>query len=122
MPELRLHGHPSDTEEQVPEGGEGLDHQGVSLPWLRHALSHVPDEGAGGDGGRGGAHPGSSTTGEATEGDPAFMAFVRDARRRHIKLGRYLRRYGILGKHDIERIREWERQGFDFEREITDCE
>lgn len=122
MPELRLHGHPSDTEEQVPEGGEGLDHQGVSLPWLRHALSHVPDTGEGADRGRSGAGAGKPSEGETPEVDPAFLVLVRDARRRHIKLGRYLKRYGILGKHDIERIREYERQGFDFEREITDCE
>lgn len=122
MSELRLHGHPSDAQEQVPEGGEGLADTGVSLPWLRHALSHVPDEGAGTDRGRSGTGAGRTTTGETPEVDPAFLVLVRDSRRKHIKLNRYLKRYGILGKHDIERIRDYERQGFDFEREVTDCE
>jgi len=123
MPELR--GGQGDVGEDAegpgpPEGG-GLAGPGVSLPWLRHALSDGPDAGGGGDGADSGEDRVGSATKDAAGRDRVFVLLAEDARRLGMSLHEYTRQHGIMTRWDHRRIKAWEQQGFDLERE-TDCE
>lgn len=127
MSRLRIEGYRQDEQGQEPTTGDGVGGQGVSLPWLRHALSDGPDTGAGGDGtGRAAAEA------PATEAGDPFWVFVRQdferinrGRRKPMTWEAYRKRYGILGGREWRLIKRWERQQvgeiMDLEKE-TDCD
>jgi hypothetical protein len=126
MSVVRPDGPPEDGQGTVHPEGEGLAGEGISLPWLRHALSHGPDEGASGEL-RPDEGDGEGTDAATPKGDPVLLLLREDYRRlrrggrKRMTWKEYRRTHGILDGEDWRDIRETEHRLLDMER-INDCD
>lgn len=104
MPEVQVPRPDEDQPGEEDQEGRGLPREGVSLPWLRMALSDVADTGAGDDPG----HHGTDSRRGSAEEALAWATFEAAAKAEGISLDIWLRRAGILSHRRVADIRRRE--------------